>query len=109
MSDPENKDLINLRRREAAKVLGIDRAWEVFKYNMAYLFCVKCISVSFVWVVVALVMLSHAEWVYVVKAGAAKDLPSMYIWHAVGALFHWANRPLFDRLVEAKAKSIETH
>lgn len=101
----EDQQLIALRRRESAKVLGTDSAWEVFKYNLAYLITVKCISVSFVWVVIALVMLGHGQWVYVLVAH--KDLPSEYLWHAGASLFHWANRPLFDRLVEAKAKQME--
>lgn len=104
---PETSQDINLLRRNAGKVLGTDGAWEVFKYNLSYLIFVKCISVSFVWVVVALAILGHAQYAYVVDL--KKDVPSEYLWHAGLALFHWANRPLFDRLMEAKAKSIETH
>jgi len=97
---------IALQRRQAAKVLGTHSAWEVLKYNLTYLLFVKCISVSFLWVLIAVRLLYVGYRDYVVALH--QPIPEIYVYHVIAALFHWANRPLFDRLVEAKAKSIES-
>jgi hypothetical protein len=88
---------LELLRAAASPVLGRDRLWDVFRYNLAKLLFVDLLSKGFVWVVMA-------TWVglYVMNTGKASDtLLWGYGIHVVLAFFYWAARGQFAEVVTA--------
>jgi hypothetical protein len=91
------KDDLELVRAASSPVLGRDKLWDVFKYNLAKLVFVDLLSKGFVWVVMA-------TWVglYVMDSGKASEtLLWGYGIHVVLAFFYWAARGQLAEVVTA--------